>query len=56
MTKEQREIRILKALVHAQDKMIQQYRLGGRCLPESVFYAFVAAKDFYKVQVVSEIR
>ena len=55
MTKEQREIRILKAVVHAQDKMLQQYRLGERCLPEAIFYAFVAAKDLYKVRNISEI-
>ena len=56
MTKEQREIKILKAVVHAQDKMIQHYRVGMPCLPESVFYAFVAARSFYKVRNISEIR
>ncbi len=55
MTNEQKEIKILKALVRAQCKIIQNYRVGGVSVPESVFKAFGAAKDFYKVRVVSEI-
>lgn len=56
MTKQQKEIKILKALVHAQDKMIQNYRVGAPCLPESVFYAFAAARLFYKIHAMAEIR
>ncbi len=55
LTQEQKEIKILKALVHAQCKMIQNYRVGMHCIPESAFKGFADAKRFYKIQVVSEI-
>ena len=54
-TQEQKEIKILKALVHAQDRMIRGYKIGTPTLPEWVFEAFNTARLFYKVHNISEI-
>ena len=55
MTKEQREIKILKALVRAQNRMIRAYKIGNPKCPEWVFDAFATARLFYKVHNISEI-
>ena len=55
MTNEQKEIKILKALVRAQNRMIRAYKIGNPQCPEWVFDAFAAATRFYKVHNISEI-
>ena len=55
MTNEQKEIKILKALVRAQNRMIRAYKIGNPKCPEWVFDAFAAATRFYKVRNISEI-
>lgn len=56
MNEEQKEIKILKALVKAQDNMIYHYRIGLPQLPEWVFTNLTKAKKFYKVNNISEIE
>ena len=53
---DQREIKMLKKLVKAQNKMILNYRLGKSMLPEWVFKAFDEAKSFYKVNRIDDIK
>ncbi len=52
---EQSEIKILKALVKAQDKMILHYRIGKPRMPEWVFDAMNRAKKFYGVDNIGQI-
>lgn len=51
-----KEIKILKKLVKAQDRMIMGYRTGSNRIPEYVFNSMDKAKEFYNVQCVSEIK
>ncbi len=56
MNEEQKEIKILKALVKAQDKMLLCYRIGKPRMPEWVFNNLDKAKEFYKVRNISDIE
>ena len=53
---DQREIKILKKLVKAQNKMILHYRIGKRTMPEWVFKAIATAKSFYGVDNIIDIK
>jgi len=55
ITMSNKEIKILKALVKAQDKMILNYRLGRPTISEKVLIAIEKAKKFYGVKSISEI-
>jgi len=56
MNDDQREIKVLKKLVKAQNKIILAYRLGRSELPEWVFSAIDDAKSFYEVNDISSIK
>lgn len=56
MSDNKQEIKILKNLVKAQDKMLLHYRLGKPSLPEWVFAALDKAMDFYGVIDISKIK
>ncbi len=56
MIDNQREIKILKKLVKAQDKMILHYRLGKASLPDWVFNALDDAKKMYGVNSIGDIK
>ncbi len=56
MNDDQRQIKMLKRLVKAQDKMILHYRLGKPTMPEWVFNAFDKARGFYNVKNISDIK
>jgi hypothetical protein len=55
MNDDQREIKVLKKLVKAQDKMILHYRLGKTTMPEWVFKAITDAKNMYEIDNISDI-
>jgi len=50
-----KEIKILKALVKAQNEMIFSYRIGRLITSEKVFKAIENAKKFYNVKSISDI-
>ena len=57
MTANEKEIKMLKKLVKAQNTMIMHYKLGKTyMLPEWVFKTFDDAKDFYKINSIQEIK
>ncbi len=55
LTDEQKEIKILKALVRAQCKQIRRYQTPMPSSPEWVFDTFAEARLFYGVRNISEI-
>jgi len=50
-----KEIKILKALVKAQDEMIFSYRIGRSSISEKSFKAIENARKFYSVKSISDI-
>lgn len=56
MTDEQRELKCLKKLVKAQERMITGYRTGKANMPEWVFKAISDAKNMFQVSKISEIK
>lgn len=51
-----RELRCLKKLVKAQNKMILHYRIGKTTMPEWVFKAIEDAKNMYEVDTIADIK
>ena len=56
MGKNEKEIKLLKKLVKAQARIIYTYKLGGTQLPEWVFKAMDAAKEYYRVDMIEDIK
>lgn len=53
---EQQQIKVLKKLAVAQNKMLLHSRIGKPTMPEWVFEAIDAAKNMYKVDNISDIK
>jgi len=56
MNKDQEEIKLLKFIIKAQNKIILCYRMGDNAIPEWVWSALEKGRAFYNVTTTADIK